>query len=158
MTNYKCNLINLQWSNFAFIIYCRLLQNLYTRAFRAERLIPFRKLFLCHKPRRGTAMKELSRKCHDSFRCRRFLNSTEFPLRIVRLNPSEDIRDMGIRFPIFSSVISSWTNQSSRSFYISLFLSHHSRRHPNHPPKMHYRISQWLCAPLTPGCWKREER
>jgi len=55
-----------------------------------------------------------------------------------RLNLSEGIRDMGIRFPISSSVISDWTNQSSHSLPLSLF------RHPNHPPKMHYRISQWL--------------
>lgn len=60
-------------------------------------------------------MEEFSRKCHDSFRYGRFPNSTEFPPRIVRLNPSEGIRDMGIRFPISSSVISGWTNQSSRS-------------------------------------------
>jgi len=32
----------------------------------------------------------------------------------------------------------SWTNQSSLTIPLSLF------RHPNHPPKMHYRISQWL--------------
>lgn len=86
----------------------------------------------------------MSLSCGSSL-CRRFPNSVEFPKRIVRLNLSEGIRDMGIRFPISSSVISGWTNQSSLhtlsfsfSPSISLF------RHPNHPPKMHYRISQWL--------------
>lgn len=64
---------------------------------------------------------------------------------------------MGIRFPISSSVISGWTNQSSRSpflsFSLALSLAYRSRHRPSHPPKMHYRISRWLCVPLTPGCW-----
>lgn len=79
------------------------------------------------KPRGETAMEEFSRKCHDSFRCRRFPNSTEFPPCIVRLNPSERCATWGIRFPISSSVISGWTNQSL-SFPVSLspFPAHRS--------------------------------
>lgn len=107
----------------------------YTRAFRASyiRSISSRKLLLCRrKPRGEIVMEEFSRKCHDSFRCRRFPNSTEFPPRIVRLNPSEGIRDMGIRFPISSSVISGWTNQSSPSLF--LFLSSIVLSPPPKPP------------------------
>lgn len=95
----------------------------------------------------------------DSFLRRRFPNSAEFPKRIVRLNLSEGIRDMGIRFPISSSVISGWTNQSSHSLilpplFLALSLSSATRTTLR---KCIIELASG-CAPLTPGCWKREGR
>lgn len=69
-----------------------------------------------------SAMEEFSRKRHNSFRWWAF-SEFNWISAAHRLNPSEGIRDMGIRFPISSSVISGWTNQSSPSLSISLSLS-----------------------------------